>query len=300
MARHPRWALAAAFAVLTPLGILFQTAPAVADSSPSGAAQFVADINGVRAAHGLRALQVSSSLASTAYNWSVHLASVGTLSHNPSLAADMPTGWQKGGENVGVGADVTSLEAAFVNSPEHYVNMVDPGFNQVGVAVDVDANGYLWATEDYVEVPAVAATAVAPRELSAVAPTAAAAVVAPRAPAPTTRPANVTPPLPAPAANVTPAVAGYTDTAPAGHAASSPTALSTRPAIQAPVQARGAPSPRTPRTTGHATVVRDTPPAPLALRFLLPLILVPILALRVLMRRRTLMTYPASPGDLAI
>ena len=50
----------------------------------------------------------------------------GGISHNPNLANDVSANWTKLGENVGVGNDVDSLMNAFINSPAHYHNLVDP------------------------------------------------------------------------------------------------------------------------------------------------------------------------------
>src|SRR5579884_1593623 len=144
-------------------GVLAQAAPAFAVGySGADASAFVADINALRASHGLGALAVNSSLVSMADGWSVHLAGVGSLSHNPGLASEAPAGWRLLGENVGVGPDVATLQSAFTNSPEHYANMVDPRFSEIGVAVYVSAQGYLWVTEDYMEPPAGAAPPPAP------------------------------------------------------------------------------------------------------------------------------------------
>jgi hypothetical protein len=158
-----RIAAVAVAAVSVGMGVLAQAAPAFAAGySGAEASAFVADINALRASHGLGSLSVNSSLVSMADNWSVHLAGAGSLSHNPNLAGQAPTGWRLLGENVGVGPDVATLQSAFTNSPEHYANMVDPRFSQIGVAVYVSSQGYLWVTEDYMEPPAGTAPAPAP------------------------------------------------------------------------------------------------------------------------------------------
>ncbi|MHB1446771.1 MAG: CAP domain-containing protein [Acidimicrobiales bacterium] len=145
------------------LGMLVISTPAFAASSPSSAEQFIADINALRAQVGVGALSESSALDSIAAGWTVHLESVGTLSHNPNLASSAPSNWLALGENVGVGPDVAALQQAFTNSPEHYANMVDRSYNQIGVAVQIDSNGAMWVTEDYMELPAPApARAAAP------------------------------------------------------------------------------------------------------------------------------------------
>ena len=141
-------------AVAIAVGVLTQAAPALAVGfSGADASAFVADVNALRAAHGVPGLGVSPALVSMADGWSAHLASAGSLSHNPDLAAQAPAGWRLLGENVGVGADVASLQAAFAASPEHYANMVDPRFREIGVSVYVTSQGYLWVTEDYMEPP---------------------------------------------------------------------------------------------------------------------------------------------------
>ena len=158
MAGHRRRLVAAAIAATaaSSAGLALQVHPAWADDSPSAASQFVAEINALRAAHGVAPLSVSSSLISIAAGWSAHLAAAGSLSHNPALAASAPAGWRLLGENVGVGPSVANLQQAFTNSPEHYANMVDPRFDTIGVSVDVSPQGYLWVTEDYMETPAAA------------------------------------------------------------------------------------------------------------------------------------------------
>ena len=236
LAGTKRLVAAAALAMGVGIGVVAQAAPALADSySPSAASQFVADINALRAAHGLGALSLNNSLVSMADNWAVHLAGVGSLSHNPSLASEAPSGWRLLGENVGVGPDVASLQAAFTASPEHYANMVDGAFSQIGVGVYVSSQGYMWVTEDYMEPPAVVPAAVPATPVRSAA-----------APAPATvsvRPVSLSLPAPAPA--------------PAPVAAATPAAA---PAASVPHPA-AAPGPAPVANT--AAAVAPAPPAPL-------------------------------------
>ena len=55
------------------------------------------------------------------------------------------TDWSTLGENVGVGATVDSLHAAFMASPAHRQNILYPTFRHVGVGV-ITAEGRLWVT----------------------------------------------------------------------------------------------------------------------------------------------------------
>jgi hypothetical protein len=137
-----------AFALFAPVTALAprpaSAAPAVADE-----ASFVGHINALRASKGLGSLQVSGELTAVARGWSSHMAAAGSISHNPGLAHSVSADWRKLGENVGVGYDVDSLWQAFVHSPAHYANLVDPDFGFVGVGDVWAADGRLFTTHDF-------------------------------------------------------------------------------------------------------------------------------------------------------
>ena len=174
--------------------------------SPAAAAQFHNDINSLRASHGIRAQSTDSALVSIADRWTVHLASVGTLSHNPDLASEAPAGWRLLGENVGVGPDEPSLQRAFTNSGEHYGNMTNSAFDTVGIGVYIDSQGYMWVAEDYMESPAPAPPAPPPPPPPPppVLPSHAPAPVAASAPAPAAAPTTTTTTITAVPARVVP------------------------------------------------------------------------------------------------
>jgi hypothetical protein len=222
----------AALTGLAGIGLLSQAAPALAASSPSAAEQFIADINALRASVGVGALRESSTLDSIASGWSLRLESAGTLSHNPSLTSEAPSSWRKLGENVGVGPSVPALQTAFTNSPEHYANMVDGSFNQIGVNVQIDSNGALWVTEDYMQAPVAVAPAPAPA-VQAPTPTTVPAPVVHYAPAPVTRSA----PAPTPAVRAVSSVPAAT-----AHPVTSPPVTAAAP-VTPPAAANPAISP---------------------------------------------------------
>ena len=70
------------------------------------------------------------------------------------------THWQKLGENVGMGGTVETLHLAFVNSPHHYDNLVDPAFTSIGVGVVRSSGGILFVAEEFMKTkaPAVSLT----------------------------------------------------------------------------------------------------------------------------------------------
>ena len=125
-------------------------APARA-ADPSAESQFVARINSLRESKGLAPLAVDSELVGVARNWTDRMVSAGHISHNPNLAGQVDEDWVKLGENVGVGASVDQLMQAFINSPEHYKNLVDPAYGYVGVGVSYDANGRMYTTHNFMQ-----------------------------------------------------------------------------------------------------------------------------------------------------
>jgi hypothetical protein len=129
-----------AFTGWTPAG----AAPTTAQAPASEAGSFVGHINALREAHGLNDLQTYGELNSIAQRWAQQMADAGAISHNANLPNEVSAPWQSLGENVGVGTDVDGLFTAFVNSPAHYRNLVDPDYGYVGVGVVWGADGRLY------------------------------------------------------------------------------------------------------------------------------------------------------------
>lgn len=141
--------LAAAVVCLSLLG----AAPAHAEGVDveSARAEFVSRINDLRASQGLSQLVVSPELSGVAQDWAQQMANAGSISHRPNLADVAPTNWMRLGENVGVGPSVASLDAAFIASPHHYANLVDPAFQFIGIGVVVSGSS-LYVTENFMTV----------------------------------------------------------------------------------------------------------------------------------------------------
>jgi uncharacterized protein YkwD len=113
---------------------------------------FFAKLNDLRASRGLPALAMESHLVDIARAWSGQMAAVNVLSHNPSLAAQAPSNWQRLGENVGFGGSVDTIHTALVNSPGHLANMVNSNFNFVGIGV-VRSGDRVWVTQTFMQAP---------------------------------------------------------------------------------------------------------------------------------------------------
>jgi uncharacterized protein YkwD len=135
-----RRALVAFVVLITCSGAL----PAHADTGGEEAA-FVANINQLRASRGLPALEVHRELVAKAQAWAQTMAAGGRIWHS-TLSDGLTANWQKLGENVGMGSSVGALHDAFVASPGHYANLVDPAFRSVGVGV-ANVKGTLFVSE---------------------------------------------------------------------------------------------------------------------------------------------------------
>ena len=115
--------------------------PASADSAGS----FVSKINSSRAAAGLAPVESYWDLSDNARSHSNLMADRGELFHSSSLGS-VTSGWERLGENVGVGPDdVSAIHTAFMNSSAHRNNILGD-FNYVGVGVTIDAEGFMWVT----------------------------------------------------------------------------------------------------------------------------------------------------------
>lgn len=144
-----RFVVTLAALVVSSLVLVVPAGAAVPDAATAEGA-FVADINALRMSKGLAPLTVDARLVATAEAWARQMAANGGISHKPDLASTGPSGWQKLGENVGVGVDEPGLHAAFVRSAPHYANLVDGGYNAIGVGVIV-ANGRMWVAEEFMQ-----------------------------------------------------------------------------------------------------------------------------------------------------
>lgn len=170
--------------------------PARAATDPRSAeSAFVSKINALRAGKGLSQLRVDGELTSIGRRWAAKMAAAGDISHNPSFSSWVTAGWVKLGENVGMGGDVDAIFRAFVASPTHYRNLVDPAFQFVGVGVVVAGDGTIFTAHQFEQKAAPGAVA-APAP--AAAPKAAAPAAPPRRAAP--RRAAAAKPVPAPPA----------------------------------------------------------------------------------------------------
>lgn len=129
-------------------------AGAAADGhDPAAEASLVEVTNRFRAAHGLPPLAVDAALRSQARRWARHLATTSTLAHDPDLGTGVVRPWSLVGENVGRGPGVADLHAAFVASPTHRANLLDPGYTRIGVGALRGSDGRLYVVVRFLAPP---------------------------------------------------------------------------------------------------------------------------------------------------
>ncbi|MFV0318324.1 MAG: CAP domain-containing protein [Microthrixaceae bacterium] len=99
-------------------------------------------VNASRAAAGLPGLRENIQLDVKADRWAQTLRNECRIWHS-RLSDGAPPEWRKLGENVGMGGNVPQIHTAYMNSPGHRANILDPRFDQIGTAaVWGDCNGY--------------------------------------------------------------------------------------------------------------------------------------------------------------
>jgi hypothetical protein len=219
------------FGLILALGVALFPAGAHADTV-TDEASFVAKINVLRTGKGLPALQVNDNLVAKARAWAAGMAAAGRIWHS-TLSDGITADWQKLGENVGMGGSVDGLHAAFVASPHHYENLVDPDFGYVGIGIAMSGST-MFVSEVFMELmpakvtlPPVTLPKLTTPTTPSTTPTTAPKPVAPKPPAPpkpaATKPVEVaqapvappTPPVTATPPPVTPAPPAATPAAPA-------------------------------------------------------------------------------------
>lgn len=110
-------------------------------------------VNRDRASQGLAPLKLDEGLTAGARAWTEQMAAKGApdgLAHDPGLR--VPEGASLAGENVAYrtteGDVAQGLQAQFMRSDGHRRNLLDPGFDRIGVGV-VHADGITWVTQRF-------------------------------------------------------------------------------------------------------------------------------------------------------
>ena len=102
--------------------------------------------NGDREARNRHDLDLNTRLSRYAKRHSRKMAERGELFHTPNLAEKLSgLNWTIGGENVGMGPDLPSLESAFMASTPHRKNILRRAFADAAIGV-YESDGSFWVT----------------------------------------------------------------------------------------------------------------------------------------------------------
>jgi len=126
---------------------------------PGGPERILFDFaNRERAARQLSALQWDENLARAAHDHAVWMARTRAVSHQFPGEPGLSTRVLRAGvhfslvaENVGNASDAMELHGAWMNSPGHRANLLEPAANAVGIAV-VESGGLIYAVEDFAHI----------------------------------------------------------------------------------------------------------------------------------------------------
>jgi uncharacterized protein YkwD len=112
-------------------------------------------VNTARKQQRLAPLAAAAGPTDVARRWSAQLVSTQLLAHDPALVRLMQGAgggkWQWLAENVGEGptGDVDALFAAYMASPHHRTNILDPRGRFIGIGTVDDGGGLSWNTMDF-------------------------------------------------------------------------------------------------------------------------------------------------------
>jgi uncharacterized protein YkwD len=147
--RRRRRTGAAAVRVLLVVGMVVSTFAATASAGDISRRERMLHLtNEARVERGRRRVALVDRLSNYAKRHSVAMAEAGYLFHSDSSVlqdALAPYDWSIGGENVGVGESVDSLQAAFMASEVHRENILRSEYDHTAIGL-VRRDGSLWVT----------------------------------------------------------------------------------------------------------------------------------------------------------
>ena len=104
-------------------------------------------VNQTRAEYGLPGLMPDRELQILANRQANRMAEHGDVYHTGNLGSQLSWGWQSWAENVGYGPSVSWVHGAFMDSGYHSANILDPGYNYVGVGVAYGVDGKVYVAQ---------------------------------------------------------------------------------------------------------------------------------------------------------
>ena len=112
-------------------------------------------VNAERAERGLAPVAWDDTLAEVARDWSREMAESGRLEHSDLREvqqSDEVSGYVSLGENVFSASGPVpagTIHAGWMRSPGHRANILEPGWDRLGVGVVCAEDGTVWATQEF-------------------------------------------------------------------------------------------------------------------------------------------------------
>lgn len=133
-----KWPVARVLTISLLLVVTLAGGAAAQEDARADEARFVELINAERARTGARPLVAVPQLTEKARQHAEKMAAAGRIFHSDDLGEGLD-GWYLLGENVGRGGNIETLHQAFMDSPGHRENIVNPRYDAMGVGVVWDA-----------------------------------------------------------------------------------------------------------------------------------------------------------------
>ena len=130
-----------------------QLAAAPADVDAARAV-ILSETNAARAAAGLAPLAEHGDLNAIAQGCSDVQAANGVMAHCADYYTRFPVGWTNAAENVAFGQSVDDVVDAWLASPGHRANILNPALTHIGIGFAVGSDGRTYFTQDFAGYPA--------------------------------------------------------------------------------------------------------------------------------------------------
>jgi uncharacterized protein YkwD len=128
-----------------------RAAATVSPRSDHWEARVLALTNRRRAAHGVRPLRAAACPDRLAERWTRHMATTRVLEHQSLTPFFDCAGVSTAGENIADGFETPhALVSAWMHSPGHRANILNPHFHRIGVSGWRATDGVTYATQDFV------------------------------------------------------------------------------------------------------------------------------------------------------
>ncbi|MEQ8842827.1 MAG: CAP domain-containing protein [Acidimicrobiales bacterium] len=117
--------------------------PTASPVTPPVELAFLDALNAVRGNEDLVDFTRETALDGLAQSWVENMVQEGELRHSTLIYDVIAGSWTTAGENVGFGPTTGVIVDAFMDSPGHRANIVNPSFTEVGIGVAI-VDGVVW------------------------------------------------------------------------------------------------------------------------------------------------------------